>query len=242
MFKRIVSIALACAMLLPAAACGRRSVEKSVHLTNAVLNEITDGEVDLGLAEEAVEEIGDYVEAAEIEYKDMIKGEVVTLAMLSFASQVGVQKTGSSTEQAMCGCYCVAYVRSYLDGYAHSPHDYRDGERTAANWDKGRARSALYSDSASLYADLKNQLDEEMPCILKVQGNNGSFSTHYAVVTAYTGDCTSFGDLTIVDPWDGLSYSGEALTGRFHLHEDKQLVTFPKRLALIPRLVGSIFG
>ncbi|MBQ8851840.1 MAG: RICIN domain-containing protein, partial [Oscillibacter sp.] len=45
----------------------------------------------------------------------------LTSAMLSAAKKVGVQSGGSSLDKIRCGCYCVAYIRTYFDGATRSP-------------------------------------------------------------------------------------------------------------------------
>ena len=76
---------------------------------------------------------------------------------------------------------------------------------------------------------IKTQLDQGRPCILHVKGTGSAFAGgHYVVATAYSGSCTALKDLTIVDPWNGKSYSGSSLASRFTWYGDRQLITFSR--------------
>lgn len=133
--------------------------------------------------------------------------------------RVGCQ-TNSYYEEAskMCGAYCTAYARSYLDNNTRYAGDFWCS--LGANWRAGGGSSAQYSNDSQVLSAIKSSLDRGRPCVVRV---NSSFGGHYLLAIYYNGSGTQSNDIIVVDPWDGTIKTMSNYTIHY---SKKQVVTF----------------
>ena len=139
--------------------------------------------------------------------------------MSQIANNIGTQsqkKYAKST--VMCTAYSISYCRAYLyDDYRQPTVFWGSG---GANWSKGGGTKTTYRSNSQVLSAIKAQIDVGKPCIVRVNSGSGG---HCVVAFSYSGNGTSTGDFTIIDPW-----SAKIKTlNKYTIHSsNKYVVTF----------------
>lgn len=136
-----------------------------------------------------------------------------------------VNRVGCQTRKAysnwdwMCGAYCVAYARSYLDNNTRYASEFWINN-VGANWGAGGGSSSKCGNDSQVLASAKNSLDKGRPCVVTV---NSSYGQHYVLAIYYSGSGSQISDFVVVDPWNGAIKS----LGNYTINNwNKQIVTF----------------
>lgn len=137
----------------------------------------------------------------------------------SIVNSVGCQTWKSYNNwDWMCGAYCTAYARSYIDNNIRYAGDFWCAQ--GAKWGAGGGRSMKLGSNDQMLSQAKASLDNGRPCVLTV---NSSYGQHYVLAIYYNGSGSSTGDFVVVDPWNGAIKS----LGNYTLHNsNKQVVVF----------------
>lgn len=116
-----------------------------------------------------------------------------------------IAKIGSQGKEE-CAIYCMRYCSAITKKIWTEVSDCADDKnKVLAAWWKGGMVKKVYSapNSATKHtmamAEIKNQIDKGLPCIIRTTYNNG-VGQHWLVVVGYLPNASTYSDLYILDP------------------------------------------
>lgn len=111
-----------------------------------------------------------------------------------------IGKQGKSQCAIYCMRYCDAITKKIRIEVSHCSND-----AIYAVWSKRSMEKKVYLSSSAeakhtmALAEIKNQIDKGLPCIVRTTYNNGT-GQHWLVVVGYTPNARTYSDLYILDP------------------------------------------
>lgn len=143
-----------------------------------------------------------YIDKPSVLENTVVSGSSIKDKFRNIANNIGWQtRKNYSNWDWMCGCYATAYIHSYLSGSIHQPSEYWTSSSDATtHWYRAGGTRIVKSNNSQVLTEVKNQLNNGKPCIIRV---NSSYGGHYVAVISYTGNGNKTSDFTVIDPWDG---------------------------------------